>query len=244
MRRGAIGMTGSKLATLGLALLLGAGLAGCKSDGGKTSAPAPSGTSTPSPTPAPTPGTGGTVVPPPTNGSPTIAGSTVGTAKTTLPYSFQPTAIDPDGDTLTFSVQNPPDWATFDAATGRLEGTPPAGSSGALPVVKITVSDGQATASLELSLSVVDPVVGSATLAWQPPKTNVDGTPLYDLSGYVVRYGKSADNLDQSVRIVGGEITTCVVENLIEGTWYFTLAAVNSQGVESDPAGHISKTIG
>jgi hypothetical protein len=35
-----------------------------------------------------------------------------------------------------------------------------------------------------------------------------------------------------------------VVENLMEGTWYFSLSSLNSAGVESRPTGYVSKTIG
>ena len=64
-------------------------------------------------------------------------------------YSFQPTASDADGDRLTFSVVNKPGWATFSTGTGRLQGTPPAGSTGALLTVQISVSDGKASASMD-----------------------------------------------------------------------------------------------
>ena len=59
-----------------------------------------------------------------------------------------PTASDPDGDELTFSIANKPDWASFDAATGLLNGTPPPAAVGTNSDITISVSDGQATASL------------------------------------------------------------------------------------------------
>jgi hypothetical protein len=34
-----------------------------------------------------------------------------------------------------------------------------------------------------------DAISGQATLSWDPPTTNVDGTPLTDLAGYKVYYG-------------------------------------------------------
>jgi hypothetical protein len=37
---------------------------------------------------------------------------------------FAPTTADPSGQTLTFSIQNPPAWATFNPSTGQLSGTP------------------------------------------------------------------------------------------------------------------------
>ena len=42
-------------------------------------------------------------------------------------YSFTPAGFDPDGDLLLYTIQNRPVWATFNAASGRLSGTPQAG---------------------------------------------------------------------------------------------------------------------
>jgi hypothetical protein len=225
------GTTGNRLATLALALVLGVGLAGCKLDSEKSDDAG-----------------GGSGTNPPSSGSntaPTISGTPVTTAKTTLPYSFQPNAQDVDGDRLTFSIQSKPDWTTFDPASGQLQGVPPAGSNGTYTGVQITVSDGSTTTALApFSITVTDPIVGSAELAWQPPMANEDGSTLTDLSGYVIRYGKTAGALDQSIRITNPGTTAYVVDQLIEGTWYFTLSSVNASGVESRPTGYVSKTIG
>lgn len=191
-------------------------------------------------------GSGGTTSPPPatTNRAPTISGSPVTTAKVSLAYSFQPVASDPDGDKLSFQIASKPDWATFSTTTGKLSGTPPEGSTGTFTGVQITVSDGKTTTALApFSIDVVEPVVGSAELAWQPPTENEDGTPLSDLSGYVIRYGKTAGALDRSIQVTNPGTTMYVVDNLIEGTWYFSLASVNASGVESRPTGYVSKTI-
>jgi hypothetical protein len=237
-----LGITGSKLAALAMAITLGAGLAGCKSDDEKQAAAETTGGSTsttPPPTTSPPPSTS------PTNRAPTISGTPVTTAKVSLPYSFQPTASDPDGDKLTFEVRSKPSWATFDSATGRLAGTPPEGSAGTFTGVQIIASDGKTSAAMDpFSISVVPPAVGSAELAWQPPTTNEDGSPLTDLSGYVIRYGKAAGTLDKSIKITNPGTTMYVVENLMEGTWYFSLSSLNSAGVESRPTGYVSKTIG
>jgi hypothetical protein len=228
---------GSKSAAmLMLTALLALGLTGCKLDEDKDRS---SGTTDG--------GTSGGIVTPPTsteNKAPTITGAPVTTAKISLPYSFQPIARDPNGDRLTFKVQGKPSWATFSTSTGRLAGTPPEGSNGTFTGIQITVSDGSLTTTMApFSISVVEPAVGSAELAWQPPTENEDGTPLADLSGYVIRYGKSAGALDQSVRISNPGTTMYLVENLIEGTWYFSLSSVNGSGVESRPTGYVSKTI-
>jgi len=191
-------------------------------------------------------GTGGTTTPPPTttNRSPSISGSPTTTAKTSIAYSFQPVANDPDGDALTFEVRSKPDWAVFDSSTGKLSGTPADGDTGTYSNIQILVSDGKAQAALpSFTITVSAPVVGAATLSWQPPELNEDGTPLTDLSGYVVRYGKNPAILDQKVSLTNPGLTTVVVENLVEGTWYFTLASVNASGVESRPTGYVTKTI-
>ncbi len=47
--------------------------------------------------------------------------------------------IDADGDTLTFSITNKPAWATFNASTGRLQGTPAAANVGTAANIVISV---------------------------------------------------------------------------------------------------------
>lgn len=188
--------------------------------------------------------TGGVPTTPTANRAPTISGTPITTAKVTLPYAYQPTARDADGDRLTFAINGKPDWATFSASTGRLTGTPPAGSTGTFTGVQITVSDGKSsTAMRPFNIDVVEPVMGSAELVWQSPTMNEDGTVLSDLSGYVIRYGTNYGALDQIVRIENAGVTTYVLDNLTEGTWYFSLASVNAAGVESRPTGYVSRTI-
>src|SRR5688572_17524223 len=102
--------------------------------------------------------------PGPGNGSnapPTIQGQPSGSIVPGQAYSFTPTASDPNGDTLTFSVTNMPDWATFNASTGRLSGTPSAADVATYSGITISVSDGTASAVLNaFSITVADVVVG------------------------------------------------------------------------------------
>lgn len=218
-------------ARLALGFLLACAVVGCKTGDQKTEAPAAD--------------AGGTPPSSPGNNAPSISGTPVTTAKASLLYVFQPQASDPDGDPLVFEVRSKPDWATFDASTGRLEGTPPPGATGTYTGVQIVVSDGMITTALApFSISVLEPVSGSAELSWQPPTANDDGSPLSDLAGYVIHYGRSLGALDQSARIENPGITMYVVDDLTEGTWYFSLSAVNDAGVESRPTGYVSKTIG
>ena len=250
---------GSNLARLALALVLATSLAACgggsggagqdSASSGPSAEPAPPPVTppvTPPPSPSPPPVTPPppSPAPPPTNHAPTIAAVPITTATIGQLYTFQPTASDPDGDRLTFSVVNKPGWATFNTGTGRLQGTPPAGSTGALLTVQISVSDGQASASMDLRIDVVEAAVGSVTLRWKTPLTNEDGTPLTDLAGYVIRYGQVRSALDQSVQIHDAGATSYAVGNLTAGRWFFTMTSVNSSGVESKPTGYVSATIG
>src|SRR5215469_4405901 len=63
-------------------------------------------------------------------------------------YSFTPTASDSQGRSLTFAIANMPAWATFNAATGQLSGTPSASSAGSYSNIVIAASDGWRTATL------------------------------------------------------------------------------------------------
>jgi uncharacterized repeat protein (TIGR03806 family) len=85
--------------------------------------------------------------PPPANSAPTISGAPPESAVIGERYEFAPAASDADGDTLTFSVAGLPAWATFDAGTGRLEGTPE--TEGQFADIVISVTDGTDTAALD-----------------------------------------------------------------------------------------------
>jgi hypothetical protein len=102
------------------------------------------------------------------NLSPSITGTPPTTATVGTAYSFQPTAKDPEGKTLTFSIRNKPSWATFSTSTGRLYGTPT--TTGTYSSIMIIVSDG---VSMDNLPSFTITVGGSSTNA--APK--ISGTP-------------------------------------------------------------------
>ena len=83
----------------------------------------------------------------------------------------------------------------------------------------------------------------SATLSWEAPTTNTNGTALTDLGGYRIYYGSSATDLSQNVRLKGVGVQTYVFDNLHAGTWYFAVMAVTSAGVESALSNRVSTTI-
>ncbi len=185
-----------------------------------------------------------TAATPAANRPPVISGSSGTTVVAGTAYAFTPTASDPDGQTLTFSVMGAPAWATFNPATGRLNGTPGVGDVGLTEGIVITVSDGTAYASLPaFSLAVAQNASGSALLSWLPPTTREDGSALTNLAGYRIRYGQNPAALTLTVALNSSALTSYLVEGLTAGQWYFSISALDAAGVESDPSNIGSKTI-
>ena len=174
----------------------------------------------------------------------TISGTPTSSINVGANYGFTPTTTDPSGSPLTFSIQNRPAWASFNATNGALTGTPAAASAGSYPNILISVSDGTASASLSpFSITVNQTSNGSATLNWTPVTLKTDGTLLKDLAGYRVHYGASSSNLNQVVTLSNPSLTTYLVSNLSSGTWYFGITAYASDGTESALSNVGNKTV-
>ena len=180
----------------------------------------------------------------PANPPPTISGAPATSANAGTAYSFTPTASDPNGNALTFSIQNPPSWASFNTQSGNLSGTPGSGDAGTYSNIIISVSDGTSTASLAaFSIIVTQVANGSATVSWSAPTQNTDGSALTNLAGFNIYYGTSAGNLSQSVQIANPGLTTYALGNLAPGAWYFAVNAYTTAGAESALSSIASKTI-
>ena len=178
------------------------------------------------------------------NATPTIGGTPPPMVNVDQSYSFTPTASDPDGDTLTFSIQNMPPWAQFNTASGALSGTPRVGDTGSYANISISVSDGNLSDTLpEFTITVNQVSLGSVTLNWTPPTQNTDGSVLTDLAGFKIYYGTSPDNYPNEITIDNPGITTFVVDNLTPDTWYFVSTAFNASGEESDFSNIATRTI-
>lgn len=96
-----------------------------------------------------------------TNQAPVISGLPTDTVEAGNPYSFTPTASDPDGDPLTFALQNAPIWMLVDDATGEISGIPTSSNIGSNDDIRLTVSDGRASVSLDpFSVAVMPEKVG------------------------------------------------------------------------------------
>jgi hypothetical protein len=179
----------------------------------------------------------------PGNTAPSIAGSPPGAINIGDLYSFVPNASDADGDTLAFSIENQPVWASFNEGTGELSGQPSLADVGVYENIRISVSDGAVTASLpNFSISVDQVGTFSTTLSWTAPTLNEDGTNLTDLAGYKIYWGTTPGVYTDSVNVDAG-LTTYVVENLAPGTYEFVATAINSAGVESQFSNTATKVL-
>ena len=164
-------------------------------------------------------------------------------------YSFQP-SVSASSGTVTFSITGQPAWATFNAGTGELSGTPTESEVGTTRAITITASDGGSSASIEpftvqinTPTAAPPPAAGSASLSWNAPTENTDGSPVTDLVGFHIYYGTSADALTQTIDVPATTTTTYVIGDLDAGTYYFAVTAYTAQGTESAQSNVASKTI-
>lgn len=180
------------------------------------------------------------------NGPPVISGQPNGEAEAGSPWAFSPNASDADGDALTFVIQNRPGWASFDATTGRLSGTPGDSHVGPYPDIRIGVTDGQAQTNLQafaIDVRSRPQSTGSAALHWTPPTSRIDGTSLSNLAGYRIYRGTTTGNLNM-VREVGNPgVTSFLMEGLTAGEWHFAISAIDGQGRESTLSNIVSRWV-
>ncbi len=193
------------------------------------------------------------VIPDPENGSgtadggnraPFISGNPPSAVLAGDTFSFTPNASDPDGDRLTFSVENKPSWATFDTQTGALSGTPTMADIGPVNGIRISVSDAQESVSMpDFSVEVMQVGPASTTLSWSAPTQNEDGSTLTDLAGYKIFYGRTSGEYTNVIEIDNPSVTTYVVENLAPATYYFAAKSFNSSGTESAFSGEVVRDL-
>ena len=131
-------------------------------------------------------------------------------------------------------------WLSLAAATiiiaacnGGPATTSTAAPSGSSPV---TSSAGPSASSL--------PGVGTATLSWVAPDQNTDGSALTNLAGYRIYYGTGVDALTEVIELPTVGITAYVIDNLTAGTYYFSIRAYTSAGIESALSNIVSDTVG
>jgi hypothetical protein len=85
---------------------------------------------------------------------------------------------------------------------------------------------------------------GNATLSWNAPSENSDGSALTDLGGFKIYYGGALTQLTNTITLTSPGLLTYVVAELPIGTtYYFAVTAVTTTGVESTRSDIVSATI-
>ncbi len=180
------------------------------------------------------------------NAPPIIALAAVGEAQVGATFDYQPVAQDPEHDTLRFTANNLPTWASIDSVSGRINGTPGPNDEGLYESISITVADAtHEVVNTPFSITVNPALEGSgvASLHWETPPSKVSGEPLDDLAGYRILYGRSSSDLDHSVMIADPATTSYQISTLTSGVWYFAVVAVSSGGLEGPPTTLATKSI-
>lgn len=75
---------------------------------------------------------------------------------------------------------------------------------------------------------------GDVKLTWTAPTTNTDNSPLKNLVGYKIYYGRNSDVSDYVVDINNLATTEIIIWDLTQRRWYFAITAYNIFTHESD----------
>jgi hypothetical protein len=150
----------------------------------------------------------------------------------TLTFTLETT--NPDGKSLVPRLT----WTTAPvagscAASGAWSGTKLAAGTEILAAV---------TSSKSYTLLCTWPGSKTATVSWDAPTTNTDGTPLTDLASFKIIYGTAATALTQ-VGTAPASALTWQSPQLAVGNWFFAVRAVNTPGIESDNSNIAQKAI-
>jgi hypothetical protein len=116
------------------------------------------------------------------NAAPTISGTPSTSVQVDTTYTFQPTATDPNKDTLVWSITNKPGWATFSTTTGKLSGKPAAANVGTTSNIRISVSDGKLSAALPAFSLTVTATANKAPTISGTPATSVTAGSAYSFT--------------------------------------------------------------
>lgn len=95
-----------------------------------------------------------------------------------------------------------------------------------------------------------DPVLPKnyAILSWSAPFTRMNGDSIAmgEMSHYIIAYGNNAEDLNKKIIIPDASIKANhehKIENMDQGTWFFAVKVVDTEGLESPFSDTVSKTI-
>jgi hypothetical protein len=92
-------------------------------------------------------------------------------------------------------------------------------------------------------LEVLQIPLGSATVFWDVPTTNADGSPLTDLAGFRVRYGTASQNYTEELEVNDATTESLLIEDLAPATYFFVVTAFDRSENESAVSLEVSKVV-
>lgn len=138
-------------------------------------------------------------------------------------FTVSPTSGNaPLSATLSWSVTGST-AATTCVSTGSWTGSK--ATSGSLGVTNLLSSAAYTLTCTTPAKPAVPSTPWTATLSWQPPTQNTDGTNLTNLAGFRVLYGSSATALNQTIDVPGAGHSTYAVDISVTGTTFFAVKA-------------------
>jgi hypothetical protein len=98
--------------------------------------------------------------------------------------------------------------------------------------------------SASLSITVVQ-VASSIELTWDIPQAREDGSDLAlgEINGYIIAYGTNENNMSTQLTVEGASATNAILGNLTTGTYFFTIATIDSDGVQGAYSSVIQQSI-
>jgi len=169
----------------------------------------------------------------------------------------QPVSLDVDeGDNATFSV------SAIGGGTisfqWRKDGVAIAGETdNSLTLSEATVAD-SGSYDVVVTNSIGEVISSSASLgvtetaatltyniSWDIPEEREDGSDLdlSDIDGYIIVYGTDASNLDSSIIVEGASVNSTQIAELESGTYFFSIATVDSDGMVSQYTANVQGAI-
>ena len=150
-----------------------------------------------------------------------------------------PVVADGGVTTLTWSSQN----ADSCTASGGWSGSKnPVDSEQVGPITAATTytlsCSGPGGTAIEMLTVAIATTIG---LDWVAPTENVDGTPLTDLAAYRIYYGSGSRSYDDFLDVTDPTATSYAVD-VISGTYYVAMTAIDGDGNESAYSNEVIKT--
>jgi hypothetical protein len=127
---------------------------------------------------------------------------------------------------------------TATESVARAEDTPLSSDGTPLPSDTTTTTD--TSAAETAGTTTTGSGANSVTLAWDAPLKS-DGTSLPNLAGYRIHYGTTPRSYSKTIN--NGMNTTCTIQGLTSGTYYFSVTCYDTFGKESTFSNEVSKTI-